>query len=342
MDYEHPFVQEVRANPYDDAPRLIFADYLEEAGDPQAELIRVQVELSHLPPGEPARRELELREQEILEEYGDAWLAPLRELGAEGVSQRCFQRGLIERVRISAATFLQQGVELCRIAPALHSFELRAAAAPMGALADAPLPQQVTQLDFRCNRFAAADLVPLVSAGWREQLVGLSFALCSLDDAAIGTLLTGDWPRLERLDVSVNRLGPEAFATLASRHATPQLKSLLASVNRAGDLGLAHLANSSLAGVLRELDLGTNAVTAVGLLPFGTSPLMAGLETLVLRGNVLGEGASEALAALARAPNLKRLDLRGTHRETSRYGYGAIAEEAPAALKARLGEDFLW
>jgi glycolate oxidase iron-sulfur subunit len=151
MDYEHPFVAEIRAQPRDDAPRLIYADYLDEAGDPQGELIRVQVALSHLAPGEPERRELELREDELLSNYADEWLAPLRDLGAEGISARSLQRGLLERVRIKAAAFLKHGDDLCRRAPALHCLELRGVADAMSKLVTRPLPPQITVLDLNAS-----------------------------------------------------------------------------------------------------------------------------------------------------------------------------------------------
>src|SRR5436305_13006648 len=73
MEYEHPFIAEVRAHPDEDEPRLIYADYLEEAGEEQGELIRVQVALARLPPGDPARRELELREEALLAGPAEAW-----------------------------------------------------------------------------------------------------------------------------------------------------------------------------------------------------------------------------------------------------------------------------
>jgi uncharacterized protein (TIGR02996 family) len=39
----------VVANPDDDAPRLVYADWLDEHGDPdRAEFIRIQIELHHL------------------------------------------------------------------------------------------------------------------------------------------------------------------------------------------------------------------------------------------------------------------------------------------------------
>ena len=126
MEYELPFIAEIRAHPEDDVPRLVYADFLEEAGDPQAELIRVQVELSA-----PAARRADSprtgdsRQEAILAEYAEAWLEPLRALRAEGVSARSFQRGLIERVQITAENFLRHGEQLCRECPALHVLDLR-------------------------------------------------------------------------------------------------------------------------------------------------------------------------------------------------------------------------
>jgi uncharacterized protein (TIGR02996 family) len=46
-------VQGVLDSPEDDAPRLVYADWLEDRGDPdslaRAEFIRVQIELAHDP-----------------------------------------------------------------------------------------------------------------------------------------------------------------------------------------------------------------------------------------------------------------------------------------------------
>jgi len=50
---EQDFITEILANPDDDMPRLIFADWLEERGDPRSEFIRVQCELARLTPAKP-------------------------------------------------------------------------------------------------------------------------------------------------------------------------------------------------------------------------------------------------------------------------------------------------
>ena len=40
------FLQDIKQNPDDNTPRLIFADWLEENGDPRREFVRVQCELA--------------------------------------------------------------------------------------------------------------------------------------------------------------------------------------------------------------------------------------------------------------------------------------------------------
>jgi uncharacterized protein (TIGR02996 family) len=50
MDYADAFVRAVVEAPNDDAPRLAYADWLEERGDPCGEFIRVQVELARSVP----------------------------------------------------------------------------------------------------------------------------------------------------------------------------------------------------------------------------------------------------------------------------------------------------
>ena len=341
MDYEHPFVAEIRAQPRDDAPRLIYADYLDEAGDPQGELIRVQVALSHLAPGEPERRELELREDELLATYADEWLAPLRDVGAEGISSRSLQRGLLERVRISAESFFKHGDELCRRAPALHCLELRSVAGAMPKLATRPLPPQITVLDLNASGCGLAEIEALGRSEWTAQITDLSLSFLQLTDPAIQAMLRGSWPKLVRLNLSVNRLGPESLRLLAQHSPPLLLESLAISVNQTGDLGLQFLGAAPLASSLRELDLGKTGVTAKGLAQLAESPLAATLQRLILRGNSL-DGSERALSALANAPRLELLDLRGTHRAVPQSGYGAEMSLPPAALVGRLGPGLLW
>src|SRR5438270_12033622 len=88
------FLDAIRADPDDEAARLIFADWLEEQGDPdlsaRAELLRVQCELARWVPDLERRTALQERERELLDAHAAAWMAPWQD--------RClgwrFQRGV--------------------------------------------------------------------------------------------------------------------------------------------------------------------------------------------------------------------------------------------------------
>ena len=61
------FLQDIRENSEDDAPRLVFADWLDDNGDPQrAEFIRVQCALARMSDDDPRRDEFGAREEELL------------------------------------------------------------------------------------------------------------------------------------------------------------------------------------------------------------------------------------------------------------------------------------
>ncbi|MCI0701227.1 MAG: TIGR02996 domain-containing protein [Planctomycetia bacterium] len=86
---EQALYQAILSEPHDDAPRLIYADWLDEFadrfGEPlariergRAEFIRVQCALARLGPGgwgtdRPANPELERRQKRLLLQYGAKW-----------------------------------------------------------------------------------------------------------------------------------------------------------------------------------------------------------------------------------------------------------------------------
>jgi len=133
------FLADIRENPEDDAPRLIYADWLEDHGEEeQAEFIRVQVEESRLhvcgcapslfvAPDCPvckAVRPLRARWRELLSGlYGqfrptsdDSWGVLATHRG--GTTPASFvRRGFVHTVRCPTATWLAHRVELVRRHP---------------------------------------------------------------------------------------------------------------------------------------------------------------------------------------------------------------------------------
>ncbi len=116
-DMRESFLADIVEHPGDDAPRLIYADWLEDHGDPQrAEFIRVQVELEPLrshghgsnnPAGAYCHvcfraAQLERREAELLDANAHDWLFELppgmRPLLPDAIRDT-FRRGFVSRVR---------------------------------------------------------------------------------------------------------------------------------------------------------------------------------------------------------------------------------------------------
>jgi uncharacterized protein (TIGR02996 family) len=91
------FLDAILADPEDDTPRLVCADWLEENGDAErAEFIRTQIRLAQLPPEAPNRMALAAREKMLLRKNGRRWAEPLRGLDW---SWR-FERGFISALQI--------------------------------------------------------------------------------------------------------------------------------------------------------------------------------------------------------------------------------------------------
>jgi uncharacterized protein (TIGR02996 family) len=91
---EEAFLNDIRANPDDDGIRLIYADWLQEHGQPErAEFIRVQIELARLADDDPRREALEDRQDELLANRGDEWHSPFQYHQPDHAR---FRRGFLE------------------------------------------------------------------------------------------------------------------------------------------------------------------------------------------------------------------------------------------------------
>jgi uncharacterized protein (TIGR02996 family) len=74
MDYEAAFLTAIRAAPNDAAPRLIYADWLEEGGDPRGELVRIEEEMRPLPVFSDRYWQLKPRRNELRARAAPDWL----------------------------------------------------------------------------------------------------------------------------------------------------------------------------------------------------------------------------------------------------------------------------
>jgi uncharacterized protein (TIGR02996 family) len=117
------FLRAVLEKPDDDAPRLIYADWLDENGDPErAEFIRLQCALAARQPvrgrdANPNFLAMLRREDQLLERHAATWQAPFE--SGRNLSLT-FRRGFVENVVADAHTFVQIAEELFRRSPVRH------------------------------------------------------------------------------------------------------------------------------------------------------------------------------------------------------------------------------
>src|SRR5262245_13791077 len=145
MPDDPAFVRMIAARPDDDAPRLVYADVLDETGDPakaaRAEFIRVQIERARLTPDTPRWNELWCRDTALLD-WARQWRLELPPI--QGVRYGGFVRGFIDRVDAdceSAARHLRQlldAVPIRRLRIVSLTLESARALATAGDLAEIP------------------------------------------------------------------------------------------------------------------------------------------------------------------------------------------------------------
>jgi uncharacterized protein (TIGR02996 family) len=127
------FLQVICADPDADGPRLLYADYLDEKGDPasvaRAEFIRVQCAMAAAEPTDPVVADLALREQALLEAHWRDWLKPACQALAEptpvtsGTSDRYALNWVTHTERLAAVHWVAQTPSAS--SPYLHSGQFR-------------------------------------------------------------------------------------------------------------------------------------------------------------------------------------------------------------------------
>ncbi len=121
MTPDNPFLKALLAEPDSDTLRLALADWLDEHDDaPRAEFVRVQIELARGGPSPERRRELEIRQSELLRAHDTEWVAPLaRVLGLKRGQWGgwVFRRGFVEYFRLPGVLIEGYGAQLAALTP---------------------------------------------------------------------------------------------------------------------------------------------------------------------------------------------------------------------------------
>jgi uncharacterized protein (TIGR02996 family) len=280
---------EILANPDDDAPRLIYADWLEEHGDPdRAAFIRAQVRLAHfnwraIPPGAehyPGEREaLASQEAELWRRHKEEWLAELPvSLRRNRVDNKVeIHRGFVEELSQTPKRLLKVSSRVW----ARHPI------------------RQLTLWPRGDEGFA--DVLALPHLGRIRQLSLMS----SPDNVGLAALAGCDSLSNVRV-MTVFGDGDPTYAALAR---CPSLRGLLnlflmADCRDTTEAGLTELIGSENVAGLVALRIDAIYLPDAGARVVARSARLAGLKRLSLHGHLKDAGAQ----ALCESPYLAKLE----------------------------------
>jgi uncharacterized protein (TIGR02996 family) len=312
MSDEAALLAAIWDQPHEDTPRLVYADWLQENGQPErAEFIRVQCELAKFDEDDegPEKAELEKRESRLLRKHGKAWRAELPPKLRRGPFRRGFPAPAWD---LTVRQFLQLTAEDVSAAP-LWAFGLKGAAGvQFSRIAAAPAFARSRKLGFYqgASRPSPEDIRVLTGARAARNLSDLGLDFLQVEDGGVRALASGaDLPRLSRVGLSGNRLTDAAVTDLGAWPGAAQLQELSLGWNQLGDPSLEVIATGPLGRGLRTLVLGNNpGFTTAGLIRLIESPAAASLRLLnVIRSEGVTDEFAAALAASPRSRALRHL-----------------------------------
>jgi uncharacterized protein (TIGR02996 family) len=323
------FLQAIIEHPDDDAPRLVYADWLDDHGDPErAEFIRLQCQLARaFDPG------LAQREKELLDAHGARFRKPFAER-----HRVQFHRGFISDATITATELDRRGAYFFRKAPLqtlrLGYEESDANPTLFTRLAHRPWLAQLRMLSLDGHAIGEEEGRALFAsphlAGLRALVLGEGDANAGMVEVLGGSALTG-LRELYLGDFHQGELRDAGLTLLANTPLFTGLTTLDLLHNGIGPVGARALAESPYLRSLERLSLGqmvcgysNNRIGPEGARALAGSANLAGLVDLSLALNRLGDEGVSALAGSQHLVRLRNLNLEAN--EISDAGLIALVE----------------
>lgn len=343
------FHQDIINNRDDDAPRLIYADWLEENGEALwADFIRTQCHLAASTPDSDQYVDLLERQTELECLVPSKSILPVpklpkRQPGVDQAEWESPRRGFHEKLSLEmkySHNSRQRDkpeaiVHLCeQLRDIFASTPLQALAiSNMGPtqsetlLLKEDILQNCTSLDFRSDHSEAYDepTYPI----WADQEAEMIAAsphlqnLRHLDLSAPitdhGLLALGEatnLPRLESLVIELHECTAQGVADFVASPLAQRLRGLSFLHGGVNDAVIIALANGPVLPQLRTLDFAHNAVEERGAKALAQSESFPNLVSLNLPGNPIGPRGIRALAKDAKWP-LRELNLYNCNADTS-------------------------
>ncbi len=275
QELHQPFLDAIRADPESDVPRLTYADWLAERGDPWAEVIRIQCRY----PDDYMPWDTVNRFMELLGAHRHCWDRGADDLGVFVQ----FHRGMVEEVDCSAGRFLQVGQRILEVFPLVHILSIGKVQGRGTKLATQPALSAARSLCL--HGLAGDDWEHIVRSPHLKRVEKLRVAFPRSIDLA--WLL--DMPlarQLRALDLSGSQLDANAPALFGETDACSGLETLVLDDTRMDDEMARRLSEVATFRQLKRLSLADNwRLGPVGIAAILQAEFAPRLEALGLGGD---------------------------------------------------------
>lgn len=216
-DQVQVLLREAKAEPDDDVPRLVLADWLQDQGDPRGELIALQMQRHRLAADDTRQIELARRERLLLRRYIFDWLGPLVNL----VSEWRFERGLLHLEARAERLLggLSDQPTIDAVLPWMERLRLTEARPGYAArIAISPLLDHLVCLDLADNRLNSGHIVLLARSPRLATLRRLNLRGNRVGaDGGMALAVSPHLAGLRQLDLAGNPLDDHSRAALVAR-----------------------------------------------------------------------------------------------------------------------------
>lgn len=268
MTERERFLTAVYANPDDDNVRLVFADWLDENGDPdRAEFIRAQIRSARRPrvyfPA-PQPREDELlaaHREDWIRDSGGAWdlpdgyLARMRDWAAKVPTQRwrasgnppwIFRRGFPDHLDFTGARDVPvvdwlYGIPAFPVLRGLYVHGNNMGGIGASRLAACPKLNRLAVLELGGNGIGPAGAAAIAAGPHWGELTWLSLGDNGIGPAGTAAIAGRSWQKLVELNLADNAIGAAGVAALIGSQGLNALTTVIVPRNRLGREQLAAL-----------------------------------------------------------------------------------------------------
>jgi uncharacterized protein (TIGR02996 family) len=310
----------ILANPDDDTPRLVYADWLDENGDDndraRARFIRLQCDANRHEMGSARRESLERDAWQLRSQHGQEWGSTLD--GVVLANYTSWSRGFVDKVMMYSKRFVAEGEKVFSTHPVRFvkfvDLGARGAVSPRELLA-CPHLARLRTVQFVGEPLNDAFAKELSQCPFVASLVGLRLRRCTFSPKGLRAILeSSSLPNLR--EMSIGECGRSAhLAAIAGSAALARIKDLELWKCRIDKVGA--LARSQYAAGLESLridhdkeGIGHRPLRGPGAVAIARSPHLRGLKSLALEHQELRKKGSEEFARSYSWSDLQRLSLR--------------------------------